>query len=79
MRYSRKIVVKLKDKVFQKIIRPAMTYGSECWAVKTKGGDKLDSAEMRMLRWARGKTILFLVDYIRHYNIRKVAHIKHIK
>ena len=56
-----------------------MTYDSECWAVKTKGGNKLDSGEMRMLRWARGKTILFLVDYIRHYNIRKVPHIKHIK
>ena len=53
----------LKDKVFKSIIRPAMTYGSECWAVKKKYENKLNSAEMRMLRWARGKTRL---DHIRN-------------
>ena len=31
-----KMPVKWKDKVFKTIIRPAMTYGSECWAVKKK-------------------------------------------
>ena len=69
-----KMPVELKDKVFKTIIRPAMTYGSECWAVKKK--DKLYSAEMRMLRWARGKTRL---DYIRNENIRKEAHIKRVE
>ena len=49
-------VRKLKGKVFKTIIRPAMTYGSECFAVKKKNENKLNSAEMRMLRWARGKT-----------------------
>ena len=29
------------DKVFKTIIRPAMTYGSECWAVKKKDENKL--------------------------------------
>ena len=33
---DRKMPVELKDKVFKTIIRPAMTYGSECWAVKKK-------------------------------------------
>ena len=33
---DRKIFVALKDNVFKSIIRPAMTYGSECWAVKKK-------------------------------------------
>ena len=46
-----KMPVELKDKVFKTIIRPAMTYGSECWAVKKKDKNKLNSAEMRMLRW----------------------------
>ena len=50
--------LKLKENVFKTIIRPAMTYGSECWAVKKKDENKLNSAEMRMLRWARGKTRL---------------------
>ena len=40
-----------------------MTYGSDCWAVKKKDENKLNSAEMRMLRWARGKTRL---DHIRN-------------
>ena len=39
---DRKMPVKLKDKVFKTIIRPAMTYGSECWAVKKKGKNKLN-------------------------------------
>ena len=68
---DRKMPVKLKDKVFNTIIiRPAMTYSSECWAVKKKDENKLHSAEMRMLRWARGKTRL---DHIRIENIRKEA------
>ena len=36
--------------------RPAMTYGSAYWAVEKKDESKLNSAEMRMLRWTRGKT-----------------------
>ena len=65
-----KRLVKLKDKVYKTIIRPAMTYSSECWAVKKKDENKLNSAEMRMLRWARGKTRL---DHIRNEDIRKEA------
>ena len=33
---DRKMPVELKDKVFKTIIIPAMTYGSEYWAVKKK-------------------------------------------
>ena len=64
--------MELKDKVFKTIIRPVIAYGSEFWAVKKKDESKLNSAEMRMLRWARGKTRL---DHIRNEDIRK-AHIK---
>ena len=51
-------------------------YGSECWAVKKKDENKLNSAEMRMLKWARGKTRL---DHIRNEDIRKEAHVKHVE
>ena len=51
--YDTKMPVELKDEVFKIIIRPAKTYGSECWAVKKKDENKLYSAEMRMFRWAR--------------------------
>ena len=48
-----KMPVALKDKVFTIIIRPAMTYGSECWAVKKKDGNKLNSAEMSMIEMGK--------------------------
>ena len=73
---DRKMPVELKDKVFKTIIRPAMTYGSEWWAVKKKDENKLNSAEIRMLRWARGKTRL---DHIRNEDIRKEAHVKPVE
>ena len=41
---DRKMPVELNDKVFKTIIRPAMTYGSECWAVK-KDENRLNSPE----------------------------------
>ncbi len=66
----------MKDKVFKTIIRPAMTYGSECWVVKKKDENKLNSAEMRMLRWTREKTRL---DHIRNEDIRKEAHVKPVE
>ena len=73
---DRKMPVKLKDKVFKTIIRPAMTYGTECWAVKKKDENKLNSAEMRMLRWVRGQTRL---DHIRNEDIRKEADVKPVE
>ena len=66
--WDRKMPVELKDKVFKTIIRPAMTYCLECWAVKKKDENKLNSAEMRMFRWARGNTRL---DHIRNEDIRR--------
>ena len=67
---DRKMAVELKE-VFKTIIRPTMTYGSKCGALNKKYENKLNSAEMRMLRWARGKTRL---DHIRNDYIRKEAH-----
>ena len=48
-----------------------MVYGPECWAVRKKEERKLHTTEMRMLRWARGKTRL---DYVRNVDIWKEAH-----
>ena len=53
-----------------------MTYGSECCAVNKKDENKLNSAEMRMLRRARGKTRL---DHIRNKDNRKEAHLKPVE
>ena len=54
---DRKMPVKLKDKVYKTIIRPAMTYGSECWAVNKKDENKLNSAEMRMSKFSRNEDV----------------------
>ena len=64
---DRKMPVDLKDKVLKTITIPAITYGSECWTAKQKYENKLNSADMRMLRWERGKTRL---DHIRNENIK---------
>ena len=51
-----KVPIKLKDKVYKTAIKPTMTYGAECWAVRKKDENRLRVAEMRMLRWIRSKT-----------------------
>ncbi|KAK8956527.1 hypothetical protein KSP39_PZI001305 [Platanthera zijinensis] len=48
---DRKVPLKLKGKFYRTAIRPAMLYGSECWAVNCVHEQKMGVAEMRMLRW----------------------------
>lgn len=55
---DKKVPLKLKGKFYRAAIRPAMLYGSECWAVKKALECKLEAAEMRMLRWSCGRTML---------------------
>ncbi len=59
--------MRVKGKVYKTVVRPAMMYGDETWAVKTAQEKKLDVAEMRMLRWMSGVTKL---DRIRNERIR---------
>ena len=73
---DRKMPGKLKDKLFKTISSPAMTYGYECWAVKKKDENKLNSSEMRMLRWARGKARL---GHIRNEASRTEARVKPVE
>ena len=49
------------------VVRPAMMYGAETWAVKKAHEKKLDVAEMRMSRWMSGVTNM---DRIRNDRIR---------
>ena len=64
---DRRIPMKLKGKFYRTAIRPAMLYGSECWAIKKQHVQKMSVAEMRMLRWSCGYT---LRDRIRNESIR---------
>ena len=46
--YDRKIPLRLKAKIYEAIIRPALTYGSECWAMKLNNNlRKIAMTEMR--------------------------------
>jgi len=47
---DKKVPLKLKGKLYQTAVRPAMLYGTECWAVKSQHESKVSVAEMRMLR-----------------------------
>ncbi|KAK9070519.1 hypothetical protein SSX86_010921 [Deinandra increscens subsp. villosa] len=55
---DRRFPVKLKGKFYKVVVRSAMLYGSESWAIKKTQVRKLEVAEMRMLRWMSGHTRL---------------------
>ena len=55
-----------QGEVYKTVVRPAMMYGAETWAVKKVHEKKLDVAEMRMLRWMSGVTKM---DRIRNERI----------
>ncbi|KAM1975200.1 hypothetical protein ACFX15_040005 [Malus domestica] len=59
--------LKFKGKFYRTAIRPAMLYGTECWAVKHQHVHKMGVAEMRMRRWMCGHT---RKDKIRNEDIR---------
>ena len=81
MMCDRNITTKLKDKVYKTAIKPAMVYGAECWAVRKKEERKLHTTEMRMLRWARGKTRLEahmypMAEFLREKRLRWFGHVQ---
>ena len=53
---DRRVLLRLKGKYYSTLVRPAMTYSSECWAVKKTHEQKLRVAEMKMLRMMCGVT-----------------------
>ena len=59
--------VKFKGKVYKTIVRPAMVYGAETWAVQKAHEKKMEVAVMQMLRWTCGATRL---NKIRNEKIR---------
>ena len=63
----RRISFRVKGKVYKTVVRLAMMYGAETWAMKKAQEKKLDVAEMRILRWMSGVTKL---DRIRNERIR---------
>ncbi|KAJ7957951.1 Retrovirus-related Pol polyprotein LINE-1 [Quillaja saponaria] len=71
-----KIPNRLKGKFYKSAVRPAMLYGTECWAVKKQHSHKMGVAEMRMLRWMTGHT---RNDRIRNEEIRRKVEVAPIE
>ena len=72
---DRRMNVKIKGKVYRTVVRPALMYGAETWALKKAQGNKLEVPEMRMLRWMCGATKL---DKIRNERIRRTTNVGEI-
>ena len=70
---DRKMPPKLKGRLYTAVVRPALTYGSQCWTAYKKYEDKLTATEMKMLRMTAGVTKL---DRIRSSRIRGSLHVK---
>ena len=70
--YDRKIPLRLKAKIYETIIRPALTHGSECWAMKVTNKRKIATTEMRMLR---GILAVSRRDHMRNEEIRRILHL----
>jgi len=58
------------------VVRPAVLYGSECWALKKTQVQGLMVAEMRMIRWMCGYT---RIDRIRNEVIRDLVKVAPIE
>ena len=74
--YDKKVPMKLKSKLYKTVVRPAMVYGSECWALRKQEEQRLHTTEMKMLRWSQGKT---RKDRNKNETIRGIARVTPIK
>ncbi len=73
--YDRKIPLRLKAKICETIIRLALKYGSECWAMKVTNKRKIATTEKRMLRGILGVSRR---DHMRNEEIRRIVHLSPI-
>jgi len=65
---DKKNLVGLKGKVYRTVVRPALLYGTECWAIKKTQVQRLMVTDMRMIRWICGYSRL---DRTRNVVFRK--------
>ena len=55
---DKKIPTKLKLLIYETVIRPTLLYGCETWPMSVKDEKRIATAEMRMVRWAMGVSLL---------------------
>ena len=69
---DRKLSTRVKGKVYNTAVRPAMLYGMETVALTRRQEVELEVAELRMLRFAMGVTRL---DKIKNTHVRGTANV----
>ncbi|KAK3545511.1 hypothetical protein QTP70_007769 [Hemibagrus guttatus] len=69
---DRKISARIKGKVYRTVVRPAMLYGLETVSLRKRQKSELEVAELKMLRFSLGVTML---DRIMNKYIRGTAHV----
>ena len=68
----RKLSAKVKGKMYKSVVRPTMLYGMETMAVTERQMEKMEVAELKMVRWALG---VRRKDKIRNEYVRGTAKI----
>jgi len=53
---DRRILLRLKGRVYCIVVRPVLLYGVECWPIKKSQVQRMKVAEMRMICWICGHT-----------------------
>ncbi|KAL6519880.1 hypothetical protein OROMI_032774 [Orobanche minor] len=74
--FKLRVLGNYQGKFYRTAIRPALLYGTECWAVKQCHVQKMNVAEMRMLRWMCGHT---KKDRLRNEVIREKVRVASIE
>ena len=72
---DRRLPARIKGKVYSSVVRQAMVYGLETVAVTKKQVEKMEVAEMKMLRFAMGVT---RKDKIRNEHIRSTVKVERL-
>ena len=69
---NRKLSAKVKGKMYKSVVRPTILYGMEMVAVMERQMEKMEVAELKMVRWALGVT---RKDKIKNEYVRGTAKI----
>ena len=72
---DKRLPARVKGKVYSSVVRPAMVYGLETVAVTKKQVEKMEIAEMKMLRFAMG---VMRKDKIRNEHIRSIVKVERL-
>lgn len=71
---DKRILLRLKGRIYCTVVRSTLLYGAQCWPIKTYHAQRMRVAETRMLCWMCGHTWL---DRIRNEVIRDKVGVTH--